>query len=112
MKPFVSRSSLLMAVLLLSVCSLAADIPESNRQAPAESGLFGTTNRHQPMLFIVGDSTVHNTGNVFGWGDVIGRFFNPDRISVVNCAKGGRSSRTFQTQGWWRQILDAAKPGD
>jgi lysophospholipase L1-like esterase len=109
---FASQLSLLLGCLLLSVCSLAADVPDSNREAPAQSGLSGTTNRHGPILFIVGDSTVHNSGNVFCWGDVVGRFFDPDRIKVENCAKGGRSSRTFQTQGWWKQILDAAKPGD
>jgi lysophospholipase L1-like esterase len=112
MKLFIPEWGLFLGCLLLSNGSLAADVIESNREAPSQSDLSGTTNRLEPILFIVGDSTVHNTGNVFGWGDVIGRFFNSDRIMVENCAKGGRSSRTFQTQGWWKQILDAAKPGD
>ncbi|MGO8838882.1 MAG: rhamnogalacturonan acetylesterase [Limisphaerales bacterium] len=66
-----------------------------------------------PTLFVAGDSTVHNTGpGLAGWGDVIGRFFDPAKISVTNFARGGRSSRTFQTEGWWAQILADAKPGD
>ena len=38
--------------------------------------------------------------------------FDKDRIKVENHAIGGRSSRTFQTEGRWDRILAAAKPGD
>ncbi len=112
MKTLLTQWSLLLCGLLASSCLAAADIPEPNRQAPAESGISRATNRPLPWIFLVGDSTVHNSGKILGWGDVIGRYFNFDRIRVENCAKAGRSSRTFQTQGWWRQILDAARPGD
>ena len=65
------------------------------------------------MLFIVGDSTVHNPGpGEKGWGDVIGKYFDPQKIRVENHALGGRSSRTFQTQGYWDRVLTAARPGD
>jgi lysophospholipase L1-like esterase len=30
-----------------------------------------------------------------GWGDLIGKYFDPAKINVVNWAVGGRSSRTF-----------------
>src|SRR5678815_5132750 len=54
------------------------------------------TNPKLPTLFIVGDSTVHNSGRgQCGWGDVIGDQFDLARINVVNRARGGRSSRTF-----------------
>ena len=66
-----------------------------------------------PRLFIVGDSTVRtNTKNQQGWGDPIGKSFDPARIKVENHAIGGRSSRTFQTEGRWDKILAASKPGD
>jgi len=65
------------------------------------------------MLFIVGDSTVHNSApGLLGWGDVLGQYFDPAKIIVENHAQPGRSSRTFQTQGWWAQILAVARPGD
>ncbi len=65
------------------------------------------------MLFIVGDSTVHNSAKgLLGWGDVVGRYFDPQKIIVENHARPGRSSRTFQTQGWWEPILATARPGD
>jgi rhamnogalacturonan acetylesterase len=84
------------------------------RQNPAASaGFLVDTNRAFPLLFIVGDSTVHNPQKTErGWGDVIGRYFDTNRIRVENHALGGRSSRTFQTQGWWDKVLVAAKPGD
>ena len=86
---------------------------DAKRDIAAKSGFLTDTNRAFPMLFIVGDSTVHNPGRgERGWGDVIGQYFDPNKIRVENHALGGRSSRTFQTQGWWDKVLAAAKPGD
>jgi rhamnogalacturonan acetylesterase len=66
-----------------------------------------------PTLFIVGDSTVKNgTRGQQGWGDPIIALFDKGKIKVENHAIGGRSSRTFQTEGRWDKILTAAKPGD
>jgi rhamnogalacturonan acetylesterase len=66
-----------------------------------------------PTLFIVGDSTVKNgTKGQQGWGDPVAAHFDKTRIKVENHAIGGRSSRTFQTEGRWDKILAAAKPGD
>jgi lysophospholipase L1-like esterase len=84
------------------------------RQDPANlSGFLVDANRSFPILFIVGDSTVHNPQKTErGWGDVVGRYFDTNRIRVENHALPGRSSRTFQTQGWWDKVLSAARPGD
>src|SRR5579872_6729056 len=66
-----------------------------------------------PTLFIVGDSTVKNgTKGQQGWGDPIAAHFDKTKIKVENHAIGGRSSRTFQTEGRWDKILAAAQPGD
>jgi rhamnogalacturonan endolyase len=66
-----------------------------------------------PTLFIVGDSTVKTgTRGQQGWGDPIAKLFDTGRIKVENHAIGGRSSRTFQTEGRWERILAKAKPGD
>ncbi len=79
----------------------------------AARGFLLDTNRAFPILFIVGDSTVHNPQKTErGWGDVIGKYFDTNQIRVENHALGGRSSRTFITQGWWDKVLAAAKPGD
>ena len=66
-----------------------------------------------PTLFIVGDSTVRTgTKGQQGWGDPVAALFDKTKIKVENHAIGGRSSRTFQTEGRWDKILAAAKPGD
>ncbi len=67
----------------------------------------------QPTLFIIGDSTVKTpTAGQQGWGDPIAALFDQKKIKVENRARGGRSSRTFQTEGLWDQILAELKPGD
>jgi lysophospholipase L1-like esterase len=67
----------------------------------------------KPTLWIIGDSTVRvNTPGQQGWGDPIREHFDLDRIDVVNRAIGGRSSRTFRTEGRWQTVLDEARPGD
>src|SRR5437667_11156904 len=71
----------------------------------------------RPSLWLVGDSTVRNGsgsgGNgQWGWGDRIAKYFDAAKLNVVNRARGGRSSRTFQTEGLWDAVLADAKPGD
>src|SRR5436309_609722 len=69
--------------------------------------------RGRPTLYIVGDSTVKTgTKGQQGWGDPLVGLFDPAKIKVENRAVGGRSSRTFQTEGRWDKILAVAKRGD
>ena len=66
-----------------------------------------------PALFIIGDSTVNNSSEGFqGWGNVVGDLFDKTKIKIENRARGGRSSRTFFTEGLWEQVLSELKPGD
>jgi lysophospholipase L1-like esterase len=66
-----------------------------------------------PTLFIIGDSTVNNSGEgMVGWGNVIGELFDKTKINIENRARGGRSSRTFYTEGLWDKVLSEIKPGD
>jgi lysophospholipase L1-like esterase len=67
-----------------------------------------------PTLFIVGDSTVKSGGKngAFGWGERITPFFDTTKINVVNHAIGGRSSRTFFTEGRWDKVVAQLKTGD
>lgn len=67
----------------------------------------------KPSLFIIGDSTVNNSGNQLrGWGNVIDKHFDLDKINVINRARGGRSSRTYHTEGLWDTVLAEIMPGD
>jgi lysophospholipase L1-like esterase len=67
-----------------------------------------------PTLFLVGDSTLKSGGNkgMVGWAERITPFFDTHRINVVNAAIGGRSSRTFYTEGRWDRVLGQMKRGD
>ncbi|MFA6961410.1 MAG: rhamnogalacturonan acetylesterase [Opitutaceae bacterium] len=66
-----------------------------------------------PTLWIIGDSTVKTGGaGMMGWGDAVGPFFDTSKINLVNRAVGGRSTRTFLSEGRWDQILAQLRPGD
>ena len=66
-----------------------------------------------PTLWIAGDSTAANGGpDATGWGVPFPRYFDSAKINVVNRARGGRSSRTFITEGLWESIVRELKPGD
>ena len=66
-----------------------------------------------PTLYLVGDSTMKvGTPGQRGWGEVMAPFFDPKKINVVNQAIGGRSSRTYQTEGRWDAALAMIQKGD
>ncbi len=87
-----------------------------NRWNQIESG-SSRKNENAPVVFLIGDSTVKNgkgegDGDMWGWGDFFDYFFDRNRISVENHALGGRSSRTFFTEGLWDKVLPGIKKGD
>jgi rhamnogalacturonan acetylesterase len=76
-----------------------------------------TLNKHKPVFYIIGDSTVrngngNNTNLLQGWGSFIAGYFDTTKISIQNDAIGGRSSRTFMTDGRWDKILITLQKGD
>ena len=60
-----------------------------------------------PTVYLVGDST---TNSNTGWGDPFESYF--DGVSVVNTARGGRSSRSFYEEGSFDPTREALEPGD
>jgi len=86
----------------------ASDLPQN----PAAT--IGELNPKLPTLFVAGDSTAaKNNGNpVQGWGVPFAEYFDSTKINVVNLARGGRSSRTFITEGLWDALLSHVKKGD
>jgi rhamnogalacturonan acetylesterase len=70
-----------------------------------------------PTLWLIGDSTMRNVEgeadvDLWGWGDCITSSFDIKRIRVMNLASGGRSSRTFFTEGKWDAVAAELNPGD
>ena len=73
--------------------------------------------KEKPVFYIIGDSTVRNgdgsgKNGQWGWGSFITGYFDSNKISIRNDAIGGRSSRTFITEGRWDKILATLKKGD
>lgn len=85
---------------------------------PVEEDTLTGASRKQgcPVLFTIGDSTVKNNDNdkkgMWGWGSVLAREFDPEKITVENHAKAGRSARTFLDEGRWDKVYNALRPGD
>lgn len=65
-------------------------------------------------LFICGDSTAadNHSAQAVGWGIPFAQFFDPSKIEIANRSRGGRSSRTYITEGLWDKVLAEIKPGD
>ncbi len=75
------------------------------------------TQKPKPTLYIIGDSTVKNgsgkgSDGQWGWGSLIYEHFDTTKIHIENHAIGGRSSRTFLTEGRWERISKNLKKGD
>ncbi len=66
-------------------------------------------------IFLAGDSTMsiksEKSYPKTGWGMPFIHFWN-DNLTVVNKAKNGRSTKTFLSEGLWKQIMDEASAGD
>ena len=108
------RASLLLTMMATLPASHAQS-PDPNQSHLPEMRM--PANPALPTLFIVGDSTVRNgqgdgKNGQWGWGDILGTYFDSSKINVVNWALGGRSSRTFISEGHWDKVLAVLKPGD
>ncbi len=104
--------SLLFGVFLIPFQhSHAQNANERDIQLPVPS------DENLPTIYLIGDSTVRNgsgdgSNGQWGWGSLFHEWFKLDEVNVVNRAIGGRSSRTYQTQGYWDQQKKLLKPGD
>jgi len=109
----------------------AAQVPQTDQQATPPAAMSSPTdpgaNSRPPLpspkdlklpsIYLVGDSTVRNgkgdgANGQWGWGEPLVDFFDAAKINVVNRALGGRSSRTYITEGRWDELVPMLKPGD
>lgn len=77
---------------------------------------LGFAPRKNPVIFMIGDSTMANKdlrgGNTErGWGMVLPGFL-PEEVKVENHAQNGRSSKSFILEGRWQKVYDRIQPGD
>ena len=74
---------------------------------------FMLLQKEKPTLYIIGDSTVHNTNRPqCGWGEKIADFFDTTQINISNQAMAGRSTRTFIKEKRWEKVMSTLKKGD
>ena len=77
---------------------------------------FGAEPHRVPTLFVASDSTAsfysENPNRQQGWAAVIQPYFDDHKLHVTDAARGGRSSRTFVTEGHWEKMLADVKKGD
>lgn len=105
-----------LAALLLVLGSAIA----VSAQMPAPSGLSdappenpGQIDPALPTIFVAGDSTAARAkAPQQGWAVEFAKYLDLSKVNLSNRALGGRSSRTFITQGWWAKLLADVKPGD
>lgn len=70
----------------------------------------------KPVVFITGDSTVKNKDkdkdDMWGWGSQAGTIFDAKKVTWVNEAMAGRSTRSYIREGRWEKIYNTLQPGD
>ncbi len=66
-------------------------------------------------VWLIGDSTVcdqpYDRSPVTGWGTPFALYFDSG-VLVKNKARGGRSTRTFISEGRWKAVADSLNAGD
>lgn len=92
--------------------------PDSIAKALMSRPAPGSTRKgNQPVLFLIGNSTMRNgtkgdgSNGQWGWGYYASKYFDGKKIAVENQALGGMSTRTFYTD-LWPAVREALKPGD
>ena len=71
---------------------------------------------NKPVVFFTGDSTVKNAdkddNGMWGWASQASTVFDESKITLVNAARAGRSTRTFIKEGLWDKVYNSLRPGD
>lgn len=98
MKKFMDARNLTLTAITMAIMAMTT------------AGLSGEA---RPTLWLIGDSTVNvSTEGQSAWGQVLGEFLEETRVRLENRAIGGRSSRTFLTEGRWEAVRGELRPGD
>ncbi len=70
----------------------------------------------KPRVFFTGDSTVKNADKdddgMWGWASQASTVFDESKITLVNAARAGRSTRSFIREGLWDKVYNSLQPGD
>jgi pectinesterase len=83
---------------LIAAAVLAVLTVPASAAGPAPAQTAGKV-----RIVLAGDSTVTDDA---GWGRGFADAMN-DGVEVINLARGGRSSKSFRDEGWWKQVVEA-----
>ncbi len=91
--------------------SAPVTVASTTAAAPATSW---TRVASRPAIFVAGNSTAARGAGERqqGWAVPFADYFDTTKVSVVNRARGGRSSRTFVSEGLWERLIADVRPGD
>ncbi|KAJ3141781.1 hypothetical protein HDU90_006126 [Geranomyces variabilis] len=78
------------------------------------ASLAATANATVPAVWLAGDSTGATGGatGTSGWGPFFQQYIDESRVVFKGGARGGRSSRTFLSDGSWAAIINNTHQGD
>jgi len=116
-----NRFVLLTLSAAIVMLPLNAQTPDpSPVTAVSKSDTITPANAALPTIFVVGDSTAafhtdpqhEGVAAAQGWGVYFPAYFDLTKVNVVNAARGGRSSRTYMTEGLWDKVLEQVRPHD
>lgn len=111
------RSFLITVIMFVSVLLVPFQNVAAQNANERDIILPKQSDEELPSIYLIGDSTVRNgsgdgSNGQWGWGSFLYEWFDADKVNVVNRAIGGRSSRTYMTQGYWDQQKELLKKGD
>ena len=72
--------------------------------------------KQKVRIYLCGDSTGKNEDSnpngMWGWGSQAYTVFDESKCTFINCAKAGRSTRTFLNENRWEEVYRTLRPGD
>ncbi len=93
---------------LATLKTMMRNVPVDSYQVDRKDG--------KPVVFFTGDSTVKNADKdddgMWGWASQAQIVFDESKITLVNAARAGRSTRSFIREGLWEKVYNSLQPGD
>jgi len=94
--------------MLATLQAMMKDVELTSYDVKREAG--------KPVVFFTGDSTVKNADNeddgMWGWASQAFTVFDESKITLVNAARAGRSTRSFIREELWEKVYNSLRPGD
>ena len=94
--------------ILQPLQAMMKDVPGATYSVDRKDG--------KPVVFFTGDSTVKNADKdddgMWGWASQANTVFDESKITLVNAARAGRSTRSFIREGLWEKVYNSLQPGD